>query len=242
MAHSEIDSFVTKFKQLLHAGLKANLSVEASGGEATVTLKACLGQLPTHNFHEYPFHPNYRHRGPAYKRRQQRRKAAQESTESKTSNPAEEVGEVVVTNDESAAKVNDSLESETTEQVDAPNVNVRNVKNNEQLSFQCIFCDFKSSWSNGLEIHMSRKHATIEQLDGNSSVDEDSMSDEKYDNTKHYWEKGWLGTIFMTFLDANEVIDGSNLDEENKIIEKEKVLEARKRAFGENYKWYPPWK
>ena len=186
MAHYEIDSFVTKFKQLLHAGLKANLSVEASGGEATVTLKASLGEVPTPNSHEYPYHPNYRHRGPAYKRRQQRRKAAQASTESNTSKPAEEVGEVAITNDESAVKVMDSFESETTEKVDAPIAIERNAKNNEQVSFQCIFCDFKSNWSNGFEIHMSKKHAFIEQLDGNSSVDEDSMSDKKYDNTKHY--------------------------------------------------------
>ena len=89
---------------------------------------------------------------------------------------------------------------------------------------------------------MAKKHARIEQPDGNISFNEGSTIDEIYENTEHYWRRGWLGTIFRTFLDANEVIDSSNLDEENKAKEKEKVLEARKTAFGENYKWYPPWK
>ena len=89
---------------------------------------------------------------------------------------------------------------------------------------------------------MAKKHEMIDQLDGNISFDEGSTIDEKYENTDHYWRRGWLGPIFRMFLDANEVIDRSNLNEENKAKEKEKVLEARKTVFGENYKWYPPWK
>jgi hypothetical protein len=51
-----------------------------------------------------------------------------------------------------------------------------------------------------------------------------------------------LGTIFQTFLDANLIVEKNDLTEEIKAIENEKSLEARKRAFGNDYKYYPPWK
>ena len=37
-------------------------------------------------------------------------------------------------------------------------------------------------------------------------------------------------------------IDESTLDEDAKIIEKECVLQARKKAFGDDFKYYPPWR
>ena len=64
---------------------------------------------------------------------------------------------------------------------------------------------------------MARKHAEIEQLDGNSENDE--TTDEKCAGSKHYWEEGRLSTVYQTFLDANEIIDKSGIDED----EKEKV-------------------
>ena len=65
---------------------------------------------------------------------------------------------------------------------------------------------------------------------------------EKYLETENYWKTGNLGTIFQTFLDANLIVEKSELTEEFKAIENEKILEARKRAFGKDYKYYPPWK
>ena len=32
--------------------------------------------------------------------------------------------------------------------------------------FPCLICDFSSNWKNGVEIHMARKHSTIDQTDG----------------------------------------------------------------------------
>ena len=46
MAHTEADSFVLKFKNLWHAGVKATLTFQSDNGEAFVTLKAGLGSLP----------------------------------------------------------------------------------------------------------------------------------------------------------------------------------------------------
>ena len=53
----------------------------------------------------------------------------------------------------------------------------------EQADFPCHICDFRSTWANGLSIHMTRKHANIEQLDGSTSVSEDLEEDT---NAKDY--------------------------------------------------------
>ena len=80
MACTELDSFLSKFKHLQFAGIEATLTVESKNGEAFVTLKAGLGHLqPPVGFpppHGYGV-PRRVHRGPAYFRRQERRKAAQ---------------------------------------------------------------------------------------------------------------------------------------------------------------------
>ena len=62
---------------------------------------------------------------------------------------------------------------------------------------------------------MIRKHCNIEQIDGNISVTSDKFDEQ-------------LGTIFQSFLDANDIIEENNLEEEVKIEEKEKVLQACK--------------
>ena len=41
--NSEIDSFFTKFKHLLHAGYHAILTLESNMGEAFICLKAWIG-------------------------------------------------------------------------------------------------------------------------------------------------------------------------------------------------------
>ena len=88
---------------------------------------------------------------------------------------------------------------------------------------------------------MTRKHPNIVQIDGNHADNED-VEDEKYSSTDHYWKTGNLGTIFQTFLDAKDILKKSDLSEETKAIENDKIVEARKRAFGPDFKYYPPWK
>ena len=58
-----------------------------------------------------------------------------------------------------------------------------------QNFFECILCDFRSNWNNGLKIHITRKHGEIEQLDGNTTENDETL-DERYAGTKHYWEFG----------------------------------------------------
>ena len=74
----------------------------------------------------------------------------------------------------------------------------------------------------------------IEQLDGGDLASNDET--DKYTKTALYWEKGKLGTIFQTYLDVIDVIENSDLTEVSKDLEKEKVLAARKEAFGNDFK------
>ena len=103
--------------------------------------------------------------------------------------------------------------------------------------FQCELCDFKSIWKNGLEIHMKKMHKEIEQLDVHSEI----IADEEYNRSKHYWKTGYLETAFQSYLDAKQLIDESDLSEEDKEQEKQNLLEARNNAFGTNYRYSPPW-
>ena len=58
------------------------------------------------------------------------------------------------------------------------------------------------------------------------------VEDELYKRTEEYWKRGTLGTgvstVFQQFLDANDVIDKSDLDEEEKKLEKDALIEAKK--------------
>ena len=106
----------------------------------------------------------------------------------------------------------------------------------------CELCDFTSIWPKGLEIHMSRKHQRVPQLDGGNCVDDkDGVVDECYQGSEHYWKTKYLGQSYQSYLDANNVVNDSSLCEEEKKIELLGILEARKAAIGENYKYFPPW-
>ena len=59
-----------------------------------------------------------------------------------------------------------------------------------QASFDCEICDFKSNRVTGLRIHMTKKHALIEQIDGNTTlpVDEDKADEE----LEYFLQTGYL--------------------------------------------------
>ena len=121
-----------------------------------------------------------------------------------------------------------------------------NINKAEQATgdFSCDICDFKSNWEKGLTIHMTRKHAKLDQVDGSTSISDDfeDNENEKYSSTIRYWKEEKLGTAFQSYLDAIEIIETSDLSEDLKDAEKSKVLEARKQAFGSEFAYYPPWK
>ena len=234
MAQNEVDSFVTKFKHLWSAGFKATLTIEAVNGEASVVLKSGLGNIKPHHLlghHGLPYRP----RGPAYHRRQERRQAARGAAVGGDSSPTVEVRD---SKDAAspAAKAGEALKETEAEQADLKKEAAGKVE--EDISFSCLICDFKSNWENGLQIHSSKKHKKIEQIDG---INDDDIEDDKYSGTIRYWETGRLGTVYQCFLDANYIIENSELIEEVKATEKQKVLEARKAAIGKHYRCYPPW-
>ena len=244
MVHSEVDSFVTKFKHLCHAGFRATLTIEAVNWEASVVLKSFLGALHAPGHHGQP----PRRRGPAYQRRQERRQAAKaaagqdpslavkvsDAPPSDDVNSADEAG---ATSEHSEATTADDEEANSS----AISVTEKSAEKAEK-NFSCLICDFTSNWENGLHIHMARKHNNIQQVDGNATFDsEESDDDKKYSGTHSYWKTGRLGTIFQSFLDANEIIENSNLEVEIKMKEKEKILEARKFAFKKDFRDFPPW-
>ena len=185
MALSEIDSFVEKFKHLWHAGIKASLNVESFDGEACVTLQAGLGNIPPP--YQFPsYHPRPP-RGPAYERRQEKRKAARQAPAAvreslpEASGPQSENIKSTVEAD-GASKISDNTTADQAARSTAVMNENDAVKADD--NFYCQLCDFKSKWENGLNIHMKRKHSIIEQIDGNVSVSEDATNhDDKYSNT-----------------------------------------------------------
>ena len=62
---------------------------------------------------------------------------------------------------------------------------------------------------------MMRKHSQLEQLDGYISDNTDN-EDKKYAETEKYWKTWILSTIFQSYLDANKIVDRSDLTENEK--------------------------
>ena len=235
MAHFQVDSFVTKFKHLCHAGFKATLTITSSDGEASVVLTAGLGPIPpTQLQHDLRNHVQPRPRGPAYQRRQARRQAARTAEQASAEQASAECDDVQAAAEAAATVAAEEVVVEETCEESAEQA---------KITFPCLICDFVSNWENGLQVHLTRKHASMEQIDGNDSYVGDDLDkdDEKYSGTSHYWKTGRLGTVYQVFIDANDIIENSDLTEESKNDEKEKILNARKTAFGPNFGFVPPW-
>ena len=233
---TELDSFITKFHQLWRAGHTAHLDLDTHAGKAWVGIRVQLGPAPG------PAHkhssPPPRRRAPAYLRRQERRRqSASERAEPTTA------GKVVV--DKPLDRpVSDLVESEAdkapTVQVEGGSDKTDDISAAKADAFDCVLCDFSSNWEYGLKIHMSRKHDKIEQLDGiNDSVED--QEENEYEGSKHFWKSGWLGGAYQSYLDAIEVVEKSDLDVAEKEAVNIKILEARKKALGSSYMYYPPW-
>ena len=71
MAMPEIDSFIGKFKNLLHLGVNAHLEIKSEAGKAIIKLTAEVDVCPQH--------PAQSRRGPSHQRRRERRAAEREA-------------------------------------------------------------------------------------------------------------------------------------------------------------------
>ena len=93
---SEIDSFILKFRNLVHSGRNANLTFESKAGKVIIKFDVDLGRLPVvPQYSSQP--PSYRPRtrnGPSYQRRREKRaearvKAAEEAARDLSAEEAE---------------------------------------------------------------------------------------------------------------------------------------------------------
>ena len=250
MYATELNSFIHKFHQLCNAGLTAHLDLDSQAGNVWIGLRVQVGPVPPPARQPHVPQHQPRYRGPSYQRRQERRHAAFDASASTLSNTEqvddkkEESSSSIITLDaEKADNEEQGIEVNLTDEASSSDGKARNNISAEKAgnTFHCELCDFESIWENGLKVHVSRKHRNIEQLDSGGCCD-DVILDEKYMETENYWKCGKLGTIFQSYLDANEILEKSDLTEEEKVMEKNKVLEARKFAFGTDYIYVPPWK
>ena len=72
----ELNSFLTKFKQLCNAGFEASLQLNSKNGYATVSLEVKLGALQSSPNATQSSFKQKRRRSPAYYRRQEARRNA----------------------------------------------------------------------------------------------------------------------------------------------------------------------
>ena len=161
MFDRELNSFLFKFHQLRKSGVTAHLDVDTHAGQAWVGLRVMLGPI------QHQPSSSQRHRSPSYFRRQERRRAARQSTNYEESDKVGAAKVATNSTEENAVKVT------TTEKNAAEAPKVDN-------DFSCEICDFQSNRRTGLQVHMSRKHALIEQIDGNTTllVDDDKADEE----------------------------------------------------------------
>ena len=136
---------MNKFKFLCSAGYKATLTIEASEGEAFVTLKTGLGHIVP----PCPIKKSYR-RGPSYQRRQERRQAARAAVAASSSQTTVQEGDENAIAEE-ASNVLGPAETDNGKNASEP-------ADKAEDDFSCEVCDFRSNWANGLAIHMTRKH------------------------------------------------------------------------------------
>ena len=143
----EIDSFVTKFKNLWHATFKASLTIESEYGQASVTLKTGLGFAPP----PFSYHNRQppRHRGPSYQRRQERRQAARTArtaagnlsaqAEHENDSPVNEVAEEVT--DDVQSKNSESETEQELESCELENGKIPQIDGaNDEIVSKDMYC------------------------------------------------------------------------------------------------------
>ena len=110
----------------------------------------------------------------------------------------------------------------------------------DPTNFKCDECDFISNWQNGLRVHTARRHRNnIPQYDG--EIDDFIIEDEPYEGYMHFWKTRHLGGAYQSYIDAIEVLDDIGIEDDERKMLKEDVLDARKLALGSSFSYYPPW-
>ena len=247
MTVSELDNFVSQFKNLWRSGLDSHLDLECHAGQAWVGIRVRLGPgeplhiPPQRKFRDNPSRQRRRARRAAARQQEGAEEAHQEAEQVDTDGAVEAEQSVVSIEkqDNVNAKVIENNVAEEASNLEN-DVSVEDKLEGSTVDFPCTFCDFRSNWANGVKIHIGRKHVDMVQLDGNDSLSE-LFEDEKYMSIETYLKTGWLGSAYQRYIDALAVIDESSLEADIKTDERGKILDARKCAIGTNFRGFPPW-
>ena len=131
---SDIDSFIWKFRTLIHSGKNAQLDVKYEAGKATIKLTAEV-DIPPSNPHQ-----QYRHCGPAQQHQRERRAAARAAAvaeeASATSNVSLVSGEEAAINSAEVENFKDAVEATDLEaaQASEPKDEIVNEKISDEKS------------------------------------------------------------------------------------------------------------
>ena len=148
--------------------------MDTHAGQAWIGLRVMLGPGPMKYTKKKP---QKQHRSPSYLRRQERRKAARLAAEvsCNQNDDCKEASKSELTEEVSEVPKDDNADTKETEEV-------------QPAEYICEICDFVTNKDSGVRIHMSKKHVTIEQLDGNvedvESDPESECASEEYDISK----------------------------------------------------------
>ena len=245
MAATELDSFIWKFNQLWKAGLTAHLDLDTHAGSAWVGLRVQLGHVPPGPLYQQVHqHQYFRTVGQSRQRRRARRLAEREnsSTAAAAAEKGSEVEREETAEQDEVRNVTENVITSVIDKDAGENIQHDSEKLDdekaEEESFKCPICDFESTFEVGLKVHMGRMHRNIKQLDGNCELEDD----DKYKNTEEYWKRGTgLGIAYFSFAEAMHLIERTDISEDIKKKEKEKLLEVRKAALGASFSNFPPW-
>ena len=249
----EIDSFVIKLKHLALNGYDASLNVETRDGKAFVTLKADLGDIKYYP-HSQQVYRSKLSRSPSYFRRQERRREARgnrdsavnrngdvliEGTEENTAGCAVKA-QVMSEGIAQEGNVGSAVKAQVVPEVTATEDIVTTIKTHklDSSSVECVTCGIALKENNALRIHNDKYHGITHSLNKNGDI----FIGSERDTTLHYWKTGRMIDVFQTYLDVIEDIEKSKLNEETKVLKKEKALEARKNSLGKIYMRFPPWR
>ena len=171
MAYPEIDSFVLKFKNLLLAGIDANLTINSNAGKAVLTLTAEVDV----SSHAQPHH-HLRHVGAARVRRREKRAEARAAADlagaanvvvaEEAANP-ETTAELVVSDEELVEEDTEEVinEARTRKVTDEASTSKKASEQEEitdiEISVEdnsCDRCDFVGKTAAGLKTHKTTKH------------------------------------------------------------------------------------
>ena len=185
---------VTEFIKAWESGSKTKLTLQSKNGLAWLNFSCCLGG--PHDEHQKLKKPKSKKKRERDNLRAQLHQQRLQDGLSSSNLPKSDVGEraasaLKTTTNSSDINTKDPVQADSTEEStpkvihisDSLNesrndsIEIEVVKDKNLKEFKCELCDFVSNKERGLNIHMSRVHTKIEQIDG--VLDESQLEDKQ---------------------------------------------------------------